>query len=323
MGGSVMAASAARPVPAAVSRALLRAVRTVRAAPDDIAGAACASDADRDGALARMSGWLYGSWYCALDGADTPAPAGFGRTALSSALRASAAASNRWEADWVAVRGEVNGMCVAGRGTTTRELPAGDYANLTRPGLPVAPGDRIAVRSLVEWTDPATGFWCARCGDPRTPSVRLYFSVSWPQAGYAIAAVTHALDGAKVPYSFKCPSIAAAFSRVDSLVFYLDPDAWSAAAPVMAAMAKRARPFLRGVTPPLTERLAHGVAFAEDPGDNRSFGETRCAALAPGALRLASADPQSNEQGVAILIESLEAAGIDPLHPWLKGAGHA
>jgi hypothetical protein len=323
MGGAMTAASTSHRVPADVRRALLRLVRTIRSAPDATARATGEPDSDRDGALARMSGWLYASWYCALETPETPSSANVGRAELGPALRASPAASSRWEADWVAVRGEVDGVCIAGRGTSTRELRAGDYANLTRPGLPVAPGDRIAVRALLAWTDQATGFWCAKSGEPATPSVRLYFSAPWPQVGYAIATVTGALDAAQVSYSFKCPSLAAAFSRVDSLVFYFDAEAWSAASAVITPITRRVRPFVRGVTPPLTQRLGHGVACAEDPGNSRSFGESRCAALAPGALRLAGDTACSNERSVAILIESLEAAGVDPVRPWRKATGHA
>ena len=312
-------------LPRDVRQALLRLLQTLRFAPDEIRGLTQLLDQD-DGEkgralkLDRLSHWLYATWYSGF-GPPEAAPRSFpGRENLVPALRSSARASTRWETGWVAIRVAPGGACLAGRGNHTRELRPGEYANLSRKGLPTTPGDALAVTELVQWTDQATGFWCARswCREPRGPLVRVYFSVGGDQVGFVIRAVTGMMDELKLPYSLKCPSLVAAYSRVDSLLVYLEADSWKRAVSAVKVVAKQTISHLRNTTPPLTKRIAHGVAFAEDPGTNQSFGESRCAALAPAALTLLCDARIANSGGLVTLMESLRAAGIDPARPWLN-----
>jgi hypothetical protein len=76
--------------------------------------------------------------------------------------------------------------------------------------------------------------------------------------------------------------------------------------------------YLRAQLPPLTLALAPGLAFAEDPGTQQSFGESRCRALAPGVLSVLRDKAFSTEAALHSLIDALRAAGIDPEQPWLN-----
>jgi hypothetical protein len=215
-------------------------------------------------------------------------------------------------------------MCLAGRGNQTRELRPGEYVNLARHGIPVAPGDHIAVTELVEWIDEPTGFWCARSwtAEPQKPLVRVYFSTRSDQVGFVLMEATETLDSLKLPYSLKCSVFASAYSRVDSLIVYLEAGSWSRTAVEITAMARRVKDHLRDVTPPLTKKIAQGVAFAEDSGTNESFGENRCRALAPAVLALLQDQWSSPDDGLDTLTKSLKAAGIDPVQPWLDAVRH-
>lgn len=306
-------------LPRDVDQTLLRLAENLRSAPRVIRESLSSGD-DVASKLHRVAGWLYSTWYSAIPPQKELQPLPVGRENLASALRASVCASTQWEAGWVALRCTTDGICLAGRDHQTRELRPGEYANLTRRGLPVAPGDSIAVTKLVEWLDAATGFWCTRSwkGEPRNPLVRLYLSVGCDHVGYVLAEVTRRLDKLEIFYSLKCPSLAAAYSRVDSVVVYLQADAWTCAAPTLTAASRQLRAHLRNMTPPLTKRIAPGVAFAENPASHQSFGESRCAALAPGALMLLGKDGFRAVDGVTVLAESLQGAGIDPTQPWLN-----
>jgi HopA1 effector protein family len=326
----VIGSSHKHSLPNDIDRALVRLLQTLRSAPGEIKEFGIRSDEhDREeiraSTLDRLARWLYATWYCALEPAEAAHPSSIDRENLAAALRASVSASTRWESGWVAVQVGLNGVCLAGRGTQTRELRPGEYVNLARQGLPVAPGDSVVVTELVEWTDQSTGFWCARSwvAEPRDPLVRLYFSVACDHVGYVLAELTATLDALKIPYSLKCPSLAAAYSRVDSVVMYLQADAWPHTASAIRAASRQVATHLRRVTPPLTKKIFPGVAFAEDPGNKQSFGESRCAALAPGALTLLADERFTTSSGIFALTESLRAAGIDPARPWLNVACHA
>lgn len=316
-------------LPRDVDRALRRLLKTLESAPGEIKALGQPMDGIDDEAvraseLEQISKWLYTAWYTALKCSEETQALVPGRDNLASGLRASIAASTRWESGWVAMRTAPSGMCLAGRGNQTRELRPGEYVNLVRHGMPVAPGDQIAVTELLEWIDEPTGFWCARSwtAEPQKPLVRIYFSTRSDQVGFVLMELTETLDTLKLPYSLKCSAFASAYSRVDSLIVYLEAGSWSRTAVEITAMARRVKDHLRDATPPLTKKIAQGVAFAEDPGTNESFGENRCRALAPAVLALLQDQPSSADDALEKLSLSLRAAGIDPAQPWLDAFHH-
>jgi hypothetical protein len=316
-------------LPRDVDRELRRLLKILQSAPAEIKALGQPLDgidagAVRASGLEQLSNWLYATWYTALESSEGTQALVPGRDNLASALKASIAAATRWETGWVAMRTAPTGICLAGRGNQTRELLPGEYVNLARHGMPVAPGDHLAVTELLEWIDEPTGFWCARSwtAEPQKPLVRVYFSTRSDQVGFVLMEATETLDHLKLPYSLKCSAFASAYSRVDSLIVYLEAGSWSRAAVEIKAMARRIKDHLRDATPPLTKKIAQGIAFAEDPGTNESFGENRCRALAPAVLALLQDQPFFLEHGLDKLTESLRAAGIDPVRPWLDTVHH-
>ncbi len=280
------------------------------------------SDDARAAVLSEMSAWLYATWYTAGDPVGEGPEANRYRRDLAPALRASTAASDRWQTGWVVMQSAQNGFCVAGRKNQTRQLRAGQYANMARPGLPPAPGDSLAVNELLDWVDERTQFWFAQSlvGEPSHPLVRTYWSVGVDQVGFVVREVTSAIDAVGLRYTLKCPIRAAEFARVDSLVVYMEKELWPNAEPVVKALADEIGGRLRTTRPPLTLQIAPGLAFAEDPGHGESFGESRCRALAPGVLSMLREGPPSRTAGIAQLASALEAAGIDPMRPWRNGS---
>lgn len=316
-------------VPRDVERALRRLLKTLQSAPAEIQvlGQAIGGGdyrAVRASALEQIADWLYLAWYTALRPAEETIAIVPGRDNLAPALRASIAASTRWETGWVAMRTGSSGICLAGHGNQSRELRPGEYVNLARHGMPVAPGDHLAVTEMMEWIDAPTGFWCARSwsGEPQGPLVRIYFSARYDQVGFVLMDATATLDRLGISYSLKCSTFASVYSRVDSLIVYLEADSWPRLAVEIKALGSRLKPHLRNSTPPLTKKLAQGIAFAEDLGMSESFGENRCKALASGVLALLQDHPSSTDEGLDILIQSLRTAGIDTVRPWVDGVHH-
>lgn len=316
-------------LPPHIERALRRLLKLLRSAPAEITTPAQhAASMDDQGARAahldRISDWLYADWYVALQNVEAAAKRIHGRDKLAPALRASVAAATRWERGWVVAQSASSGVCVAGRAGQVRTFHPGQYANLARAGMPVVPGDHIAVSELVEWVDEPTRYWCLRSwyGEPRGLLNRLYFSVCSDQVGYVLREVTTALDSLKLRYTLKCPENASAYARVDSVVVYLEAETWPATSPAIQALAKRVKAYVRTGVPPLTKQLGPGVGFAESPETNQSFGESRCRALAPGVLAVLQDGRSSTDKGLCRLIDALEGAGIDPARPWQRAVNH-
>lgn len=265
-----------------------------------------------------IADWLYANWYMlpAVPFSDSsPAPY---RSDLSTVLHAALLASARWEHGWVALQVEPSQRCIAGRGALQRMVDPGDYANISRPGVPVVPGDGLAVFNLLTWVDPPTGFLGVRSqkAQPADPLVRLYWSVASTQVGYVVRELVSTLERVGPAWSLKCPSQSVEYGRVDSLVIYLERENWPVFEPSIMALAHTLGPRLRDAVPPLTRCIGRGVGFAEDADPQRSFGQTRCQALVSGVRRVASGSRNDPSTAVEWLVQALQSHGIDPVHPW-------
>ena len=301
-----------------VEQALSRLVDTVRRAHDELCSLLSRQDHAKND---RLADWLYAHWYsCPATDWDC-APIQPGRTNLVSALRASLAATGRWERGWVALQSMPNNACLVGRRQLTRIVPSGDYANIARLGVPVAPGDGLAVLNTLDWVDEPPGFWGARSpdADPSHPLKRIYWSVGWDCVSIVLRRLVPVLDAVAKPWSLKCPTHAAEFARIDSLVVYVAQADWPVFESPIHALAPELASYLRDDVPPLTLLLARGVALADSPSQTQSFGQNRCAALAEGVRTLLVHTGVERSEAIALLKESLRASGIDPAKPWVCG----
>jgi hypothetical protein len=130
------------------------------------------------------------------------------------------------------------------------------------------------------------------------------------------------MEDAAVPYTLKCPAATALFGRCDAVVLYLSSEDWKRSRSDLRAARETVAAFLRPQTPPLALPLAPGVAIAEDPGDSRSFGDTRSRAVADGLLHAFALGLNDADAILGTVLERLSVHGIRPDRPHLR-AGSA
>ena len=311
-------------IPGPVERDLRRLLVAVSASWPELLTLRSSAGASGGDAADALATWLYQQWYLSCAAAPT-GTAGTLHPDLPALFRAAVPSTRRFLRGWVALDARGYGWCLAGRRGQTRELRAGEYVNISRPGVPVMPGDGLAVTERVDRVDEQSGFWTTRSadGEPAQPLVRLYWSVDADAAPAVLADVVSTLEKCRIRYSLKCPSRAADFTRSDSLVLYLERAAWPSARLPLTAAARRSGPRLRTCSPPLTRRIAMGVSFAEDPGGDESYGQSRCRALAPGVLRMLSEGRPAGNRALDYLLAALRQARIDPEQPWLRARSRA
>jgi hypothetical protein len=262
-----------------------------------------------------LADWLYLHWYVTPAVPFEPTPTL--RQSVGALVRAALESHQHWETGWVALAVTPGQTVLAGRGAQQRWLAVGDHANLARPGAPVVPGDGLATFGLLTWVDAPTGFqglrpW--RC-EPAGALVRVYFSVDLPALPRVLNLLVAALEEAQLNWSLKCPSQAAGYGRVDSLVVYLERAQWVKAKIIILNFTnQQLTPMLRNATPPLTCPLAKGVAFAQDPQNGQSFGQSRCLALAVAVQAHLQAKRRLSRRA---LKAALRHAHMDPCAPWL------
>jgi HopA1 effector protein family len=168
--------------------------------------------------------------------------------------------------------------------------------------------------------DVANGWWMTwgAAGAAPAAMVRVYWNCGPDAAPDLAGALVALLDEYALPFTLKCPTQPSLFERVDSFVLYLSHAGWTSAHPGLRSVHDRFAEQLRARVPPLTLVLGAGAALAEDPGDGRSFGESRAAAAAEGALRAAEAAVDGEDGMLASMLSGLSTHGIRPSRPYLR-----
>lgn len=276
--------------------------------PDGLMNPAPAVDSLEAGGLAAH---LYLNWYAA-----SPSTVDFDPNwpPLDGMLRVAQAESLGWRAATVARTGGGGVVVARGSDGRGRALLRGGYTRpeaSSRCGLAPEAGERIVAvpRSggIVSegWWRSWGGGWDPRSAPPGT--TRLYLSPDVWALPQLMGALTVLLEERSEPWMIKAATRAESVGRPDAVVLYLaDAAAFDA---VVELCSGRVHP---KPGPALTEQLAPGIAWAEDPGDGRSFGESRC-------LLVADALRRGGRSGFLDAVEAeFAAAGIDPARPHLR-----
>lgn len=284
------------------ARTILRDLRR-----DHAAWATCASLADV----------LYARWYHAASTAHRQCP---DLAAYRTAYALGAGLAPGWRV--VALRPDAGpGAIVAEAGGEQRLVQPADYAPADPRRLGVAPGDAVLVTPRVD--DVTAGFWHvwspAWREAPPERMLRVYFQVAAGRETAFVARVpAHAPPG--VAWSMKILTGTHSAGRADAAVLYLDRD-HGVRAGWVADLVGAVAPLLERGAPPLTEAIADGVAWAEDPGGGVSFGQHRSSLLAAAAharpAALASASSWRRAAAAAFAQE-----GLDLARPHLQGSAH-
>jgi hypothetical protein len=263
---------------------------------------------------------LYDSWYTRTPGPSSSLalPPPVHRGSLAAVLRAAHAGAELTETGWVVASVDPRGTVTAMRNGHARRIRAGEYLLRTRPGVPPAPGEPVEPLARRDHLDVERGLWWTYTEIPPHPPIgRVYLDPRPATMPSLLHETTRALLSIGLPFQLKCPELAIAASRVDALIVY---HARTDRQRLLAALLERwssLGPLLEPHHPPLTCGLRPGLSWADDPGGDQSFGESRCKALARAVLTAEETWPAADlDARLAVLVDGLRAAGIDPSHPW-------
>ena len=233
----------------------------------------------------------------------------------------------RWEDAWRIVQGMPNGQVIATRGDITRMLAPGEFVNLSGSGMFLQPGAGVRVYVPRESRSMQPGYYFVfgeTAGDSTDhfSVVRFYWNVPAEGVANLLQLISVDLNRWQVPFRFKTGSNPAMFARSDSAVLYIPRRYADFAFELVSEIHKRLRQLLRTEVPLFTLRLAEGLAFAEDPGTEESFGMSRCRMFAHGIWLAHQQGERQAEQRLAIVEQRFRAEGTSLERSWLN-AGSA
>ena len=146
-------------------------------------------------------------------------------------------------------------------------------------------------------------------------TVRFYLNTQANTAPRAVPEICRGFDRYRVPYTLKSARYDRAYDRRDSTVIYVGARYVQIVAWILSELYSRIRDGLNAEVPPLTRRLAPGIALAEDPGTGQSFGVHRARAIAAGLIeahRLDSGQLADRLQSVRASFEHHDIAWNQP-----------
>jgi hypothetical protein len=245
-----------------------------------------------------------------------------------AALSAANAGKGTTEADWTVRRigdGDGDGaQVVVARKELCFWVAASD---LHVPSGRIAQGEGCRVRVPKELQFLVPGYYYA-LGDAADdgpipgerdggPLLRYYWHLTSESAEAFVSVVTSLLNAAAVPFGLKVLSDPSAYTRADAGVLYVGrqyaPKLGDAIAQIYESVAFGLRPEV----PLFTQRLADGLALAEDPGHALSFGQHRCKLVACALWRSFLQGDASQDARAATLVATFREEGLDPQHPEL------
>jgi len=218
---------------------------------------------------------------------ESPVAAAAGDDTWLASLSAANASKDTWEEGWTVRQFLPSGQIYAQKGNTTRAFWPGEFMSRGAYGFPPQAGTPIAAFFPRESRNSQPGFYFAfgetpAATDDEFPCVRYYWNLKREGGAQLIRSLTTALNRYQAPFRLKIVNSLALLNRTDSAVLYVGRRYYRIAAEITLETQAKVAAALDDAVPLFTLPLAKGLAFAEDPGNQESFGMSRCRLLAEG-----------------------------------------
>lgn len=277
--------------------------------------------------VAALQAQLYASAYNrSFESAATP----FGArqfTDMNAELSAANPGRERWDHGWQVFQALPNGVIQAHKqGRSQMFLPGQYVAAAAAPGAPHAPianGAVVRVYLAKEMRNFQDGFYIA-LGEQVQPYyeqaslVRLYWNIRPEGAVPTVRELIARFNRFQVPFRFKCLAYRELYDRFDAAVLFVGRRRWDITALLLAELYPRLERHLRPDVPSFTKRLAAGLALAEDPGSQDSFGTSRCGLVALGVWQAYQRGLQTESARHDEIAAAFTRAGVSLSKPWLN-----
>lgn len=309
--------------------------RRVDDLPEDVARAMSPETA-RDYLIYRLQHELYGNLYCrgfAAPSAEVDGPVTHAATAFVALLSAANCGRGPREPGWVVT--DVDGETVVVERDGLRLWVRG--GDVSVDGGPPVTGAAARVRFPKELRKLSPGFYMAlgdvALAERGDPIVRFYWNLTSAGAPRFVEHGTRRLNEAGLAFRLKVVEDPGRFRRCDAGVLYVRKADYGEAIGHVGAVFQELAGECKPAIPAFTKRLAEGLALAEEPGSEDSFGMSRCLLVAEGLIAAEDAGARSTEERVEVMAGRFAQAGVslerpflnpgseDDYHLWGDGAG--
>lgn len=268
----------------------------------------------------RLRDRLYVCFYCSGRPVPRPSQQGSGALHRPSAFAESLSRVNHGvggrEGGWTVVGVEADGRIVVHRHGLSLWARPDEVL-----GADLEPGAEVSVRLPPELLRLSPGFYMALGNeelDGEEAVVRHYWHLSSSGGAALVEAATRLLNDAGLPFRLKVLIEPDLYVRCDAGVLYTPERCREQVAGLVPLLRDEVAAHLKPGTPALTEPLGEGLAVAEDPQGEDSFGMDRCGLLAEAMLRAFERGAESSEERLAVAAGTFAERGVDLDRPHLN-----
>jgi hypothetical protein len=153
---------------------------------------------------------------------------------------------------------------------------------------------------------------------PDSVTVRLYWNIKNSYSALLMKLVTSELNTAQIPFRFKILNDPRSYPRADAAVLYIAKQYFHSAKKVILRIYERIESVLEPVTPLFSKTLYPGLALAEDPNNNESFGQHRCRIFAEAIVVAQQKNSSSLDQVISDVRAYFRALDLNFDLPYLN-----
>lgn len=226
-----------------------------------------------------------------------------------------------WDTLWTVTSDNDQGNVEVQKNGITRTLMHQEWKPMHTLNGPLQKGMQVSVLLKKERKDVQPVFYYVNSEEPFSSKgslCRFYFNIKPDHIAEFIKSLTQQFNYYRVPFMFKCLNHPSLYIRADSAVLYIEKSMFNITAKILREIIKQQADGFNKPTPLFTLFLHDGVAFAEDPGNGKSFGMNWCELLAEALIRFYETETKSQTKKETILKELLKKKGLVAEHPYLN-----
>ena len=274
------------------------------------------SDSQKQQLQSHLGNSLYGLCYCGipLDKLREPLPPAQERMQFMQQLSGYNIANSQPDVGWRIYHIDDNGQIFTRKNGRLRPAYPGSY-QLMSPAAGIAVNQYVQFPRIKENTRAQEAFYIVYGDtylDRSMPQIRIYFHIKPDAVPGLLGTLTQALNYYKVPFSFKCINHPASYHRRDSAVLYVEkPDFDFTVRVLQVHVFPELKQGLETDSPLFTQPIVEGISYAEDPGQETSFGSSRSHWLAQALVEAFAGGLSSPQERYQQVTQFFAGKGID------------
>jgi HopA1 effector protein family len=280
----------------------------------------------REKLLLELTGHLYSTFYVSgnpngewFD--EKKQPSAEEKNEFMNGLSAANQSTESWDPYWTVASTDPSGIVYVQKNGLLRTLVAHEWKPEQPLNGPLQVGASVSVLNGKERRDlqPVFYYVYGKAYMPQGISLgRFYFNVDPYMIAAFIKQLTTDMNRVQVPFLFKCLNHPLLYVRTDSAVLYIEKKYFSITARILQNIIGTNPQFFKATVPLFTKPIADGVAYAEDPGNGKSFGMFWSEMVAEGMIKAHEKGITQSADILPLVLVEFEKNGVDITQPYLR-----